>query len=135
MDNRIFNVNGIGVKELTNTLILLLESGSYYIKVVGWRIHPEKGFILYWDAKDENVTPFPSVMSATWLAPMIMNWLESDDAKRMKCIGKDADYDHDGSNEYGFRVYIEDWSRIQTGQSDEGYSIAAIRPAYLWYGK
>lgn len=140
MDNRVFNVNGAGIENLEAILSLLLNENKFKgivsYKVVGWRIDKEKGFILYWHVKDANVTPFPTNMSAKWLAPLIMNWLESDEAKEMQCTDWDSDTDHDGSNEYGFRVYTEEWGHINFDNGGiDHYTIGAVRPAYLWYGK
>lgn len=43
----------------------------------------------------------------------------------------DYNIKHDGSNSKGFRIYTEDWGRV----NDEWYTIGAIKPVYLWYGK
>ena len=134
MDNRIFNVNGKGIEALKATLNLLLNFNGTS-KVRGWRIHPEKGFILYWVNNKPNITPFPAEMSFELLAPIIMNWLLTDEAKNMKYDSWDEYGDHDGSNSYGFRVYVDAWGQVATKESDAPYTICAIRPAYLWYSK
>jgi hypothetical protein len=129
MDNRIFNVNGRGLEMLSQTLKLAFsQSGNKLAKC--WRFIPEKGFVLFWtDAADAHMLPAP--MDADALAPMIHKWMESTDAQQMKCEGWDANADHDGDNNPGWRVYVENWGHV----ADHWQAICAVRPVYLWYGK
>lgn len=66
------------------------------------------------------------------LEHVLWNWFRNFDEYDKLSLG-DWDYncDHDGSNHKGFRIYNEDWGRVD----DDSYSIAAIKPIYIWYGK
>lgn len=129
MDNRVFNINGEGLPFLVATLKLAFMQETQH-GAIGWDVLPGKGFVLlaYGDAPNK----FPGELSAEECAPMVYRWLNSPIAKAMDCTGWDADSDHDGSNEYGWRVYVEDWGHVG---KHTGGTICAIRPAYMWYGK
>jgi len=45
-------------------------------------------------------------------------------------VGKKK-YLKNGDNEKGWRVYCEDWGKIDS----DDYAFLAIKPAYIWYGK
>ena len=126
-DNAIFNVNGIGLERLRQTLQLAIGSKT----IMGYRISPVKGFILIDTIfnRDEISIKFPSPLNAALVASIVFEWLGSDLAKNINCEGWDADSDHDGDNELGWRVYTEDWGYV------DGETAIAIKPAYLWYGK
>lgn len=132
MDNRIFNVNGQGLDLLKQALALAFAQQGFFnpAKAMSWHVSPDKGLILYWYA-EKGTTPFMAPMGAEGVAEMVFDWLKSDQAKAIPCEGWDADSDHDGSNEPGWRVYVEDWGKVGGSSS----AICAIKPAYLWYGK
>jgi hypothetical protein len=68
-------------------------------------------------------TPFPASMNAQQLHGIVLGWLS------------EADYGqqpgHDGSNGRGWRLYNEQWSRVQPYT----YAIFAVEPQWAWYGK
>lgn len=139
MDNQIFNVNGLTKDQLTLTLKLALtdqyaKSGETGTKLVrGWRYSKSHGLILLWaireDDKRHNVFPVP--LNYSQIADIAWEWLNTQEAKLVPCEGWDANAEHDGDNEKGWRVYCEDWGHVDS----DNLAIVAIKPAYLWYGK
>jgi hypothetical protein len=65
----------------------------------------------------------------------LFEWLNTDHAKGVQLEGWDEDADHDGSNDRGWRLYTEDWGHVYQSSSLNHYTIAAFKPAFLWYGK
>lgn len=125
-DNAIFNVNGIELSKLQKTLALAFGEKN----VAGYQFIKEKGLCFYsWVTDKGKIIPFPTPISPTQAAIIAFDWLKSSDAKLVPREGWDANADHDGSNELGWRVYTEDWGHIN------GEDAIAIKPAYLWYGK
>lgn len=139
MDNKIFNVNGRTKLQLEKTLeLLLLDEYEKQRKVKGWYFDPEKGFVLLWHT-EKGGSEFPVPLYYDSVADLVWQWLQdSEDALKMR-TGKFEDWDnkldHDGSNELGWRVYVEDWGHIYQGLTLNNYTLGAIRPVYLWYGK
>ena len=130
MDNRVFNVNGEGREMLLRTLELVFEQKR--IGCAGW-VQTERGLVLLWHvdpAKGE--TPFPSKrLAAHEVLPLVLSWLDSDEAKSLVLSDWDADVDHDGSNSRGWRVYVEDWGHV----GGNSHSICCVTPAFMWHGK
>lgn len=145
MDNRIFNVNG-RTKEQLSLAVNLLLTNEYGEKetAYGWYLTNQKGIVLTWHENGGHKTckPFtdymgnPKEVNAEELTEILWKWLQSEEAQKIECVGWDADADHDGSNERGWRLFTEAWGHVEdkTGSIDH-YSIAAFKPAYLWYGK
>jgi len=134
MDNRIFNVNGRSKAQLLNTIQLALSQTSYNANptIIGWVIDKSKGFILLDYMSDYTKgTKFPVPVTAETVLPIVWDWLKSEEAEKIPMEGWDANADHDGDNELGFRVYCEDWGHIGEYRN----AIVAIKPAYCWYGK
>lgn len=142
MDNKIFNVNGRSQEMLRRTLNLLFENqgfdtdgGKQPFKprtVDGWYVDRNKGIVLVWLCDNLKHQQLPVPLSADAITPIIWAWLHSEDAKKINLEEWDSDIDDtDVSTDLGWRVYLEDWGRI--GSDD--YSICAIKPCYLWYGK
>jgi hypothetical protein len=131
MDNRIFNVNGKGSQMLLHTLELVFEQTN--LKCVGWIFSKTHGLILTWHLDDKNIIPLPTTkgLTASEVLPVVLSWLESDMAKTIKLEHWDSNYQHDGSNSKGWRVYCEDWGHV----ADHSCAICAILPVFLWYGK
>jgi len=127
-DNLIFNVNGTEDEDLLNALKLVFSTSGY--KAESWIIDKKKGFVLLWSDNKGNKLPYP--MSALEIFPMIKGFLESEQAKEIECKDWDEDTDHDGDNELGWRVYTENWGKID---GVDGCSFLAIKPTYVWYGK
>lgn len=132
MDNKVFDVNGSSKAKLLMTLKLALsdEDGKEQI-VNAWRFDPDYGLVLCWCHDEGNTTKFPVALNADSLIDMVWGWLSTKEAKEMRFEGLDADADHDGDNEMGFRVYRGDWNLVGKNR----YGNIAVRPSYLWYGK
>jgi len=138
MDNRQFNVKGRSELQLLKTLECLLTDDYDAIKKVwGWKFDETKGIVLYWlTSNDSTVNQFMGAASVKTLTTMIWDWLHSEEAKSFKITEDwDLDCDQDGSNYLGFRVYNDKWSCVELGGNINHYTIAAIAPAWCWYGK
>ena len=137
MDNRVFNVNGKGQGLLEATLTLAFAQHSSQIKAKGYLFDPEFGLVLLWywpDKLSENHPPvqkFMAPLPAEKVAPMIMEWLKSEEAGKVKLEGWDRNADHDGHNSQGWRVYCGDWGHVGRYRG----AIVAVTPAYMWHGK
>lgn len=133
-DNRIFNVNGENDEDeqlLAALKLIFAQSGC---KAEGWSYSKKYGLILYWhcgDSQDKEIHQFPAPMTAERVFPVVKEWLGSKDAAEVECVGEDANLDHDGHNEKGWRVYCEYWGHV----ADSSYAFCAIKPVYCWYGK
>lgn len=130
-DNRIFNVNGCGDKQLLATLKLAFAQAD-----IGgcrqWVFTKEHGLILGWQVdRDQRMNMLPTDMDAEGVMPMVLAWLQSDDSKMTICKGDDSAYMGDGSNKDGWRVYCERYGHIGEFHA----TICAIKPVSLWLGK
>lgn len=128
-DNPVFNINGQGLPKLKEVFRLALGIET----VAAWKFVKEKGLVFYshFDPKNPGgKTPFPTPLQAEQVADMSFSWLRSPEAKTVPCEGWDANADHDGTNEPGWRVYTEEWGFVD----GEHYAVA-VRPVWLWYGK
>lgn len=127
-DNAIFNVNGQSESRLKDTLNLALNGKT----VVAYKFIQAKGLVLYSHVSSSNngAIKFPTPLNANEVYGIVNKWLQSEEAKSVPCLDWDADADHDGNNELGWRVYTENWGHIE-GEWDA----VAIKPAYMWYGK
>ena len=123
MDNKRFNVNGVCKDRLYKALELVMMKR----KVKAWDIDDEKGFIIYWNATKNN-NKFPVKLDVNEITDIVWKWLESEEGQEFEA---DGDIDHDGHNKRGWLVYVDAWSKV----ADHDYSIVAIKPEYLWYGK
>jgi hypothetical protein len=141
MDNKQFNVNGKTKEHLKLAVNLLLYNKEG--KADGWYVNPDKGLVITWSVhRNYKAKPFtdsmgkPKQINADELTDILWDWLHSEEAKTIKLIGWDANASHDGSNELGWRLYTEDWGHINEGEhGTDHYSIGALTPSYLWYGK
>lgn len=141
-DNRVFNVNGRGVDMLEKALALVSCNGSSAsfsgetydsdpTTIIGSIVDPNCGLIWLW-AECDGCVKYPVPLTVRQAAEISFAWLETKEAKAMKCDDWDADDDHDGDNTRGWRVYCEDWGHV--GIAD-WKAICAVRSAYLWHGK
>jgi len=133
MDNRVFNVNGIGKETLRDTLRLVLrQEWNKDNTCEGWRVSKTHGLIILWHVENqEHGTKFITPLGYEPLTDLVWEWLESDEANEIELVKWDADYQHDGSNSYGWRVYCEDWNKVD----NDVYAIFTITPSYMWHGK
>jgi len=144
-DNRLFCVNGKSKKrfELAIRLLMASEYEKEYT-ATGWYFHKDKGFVLVWSCKEDKANiftnrlgqPFPPTTEE--LIEILWEWLKSDEAKTVTTnVDWEENFDHDGSNGLGWKVYTEEWGHIHSIGQDlaDHYSFAAVKPVYLWYGK
>ena len=143
MDNLVFNVNGGTQEQLERVISLWYINDGYTTEIEkkmtfeGYYLDPKKGFILLKSVYGEKgATKFPVPVSLEIAVGMVYAWLESDEAKKIPLGGWDLNCDHDGSNELGWRVYVEDWGHVTTSDNKSfNFGAVMITPAYLWYGK
>lgn len=147
MDNKIFKVNGKTKQQLRLALeVLLLNEYGKMQKVKGWYYKKDKGLILTWHINEKtNTTPFtdrmgrPSEIDVEELTEQLWDWLQTEEAKSTEDTGSWDSYlkDSDVSQERGWLFYTENWGHIEETKNGgvDHYSIAAIKPTWLWYGK
>ena len=145
IDNKVFNVNGRTKKQLELAIkLLLLDEYDKNNNVNGWYFREDKGLVLTWYVGDRcKAQPFTdrmgnvSPIDEKELVEIIWNWLQSDQAKTVKLDGWDREFDDsDVECELGWRLYTEEWGHIgERGGGSDHYSIAAVTPSYMWYGK
>lgn len=135
MDNRIFNVNGRTDEELKIALKLALsQEGQHKSRTIeGWEIDNKKGLVLYWyiPKGHNHIQKFPNKLNVEELFHIVNSFLNSEESNLIETISWDSDIDQDGHNIPGWRVYCEDWGRIDGRDG----SYIAIKPAYMWMGK
>ncbi len=126
MDNKIFNVNGVGDERLLDTLKLAFGSS----KVTAWQQTEDSGLILLWHNEGGNELPAP--VDANGVLPLVKQWLDGDFAKKVK-FGEMCEKYRGGDvdNEYGWQVYCEAWGHV----GGNHYAICGVRPAWAWLGK
>lgn len=127
-DNRIFNVNGFSPEMLLSTLDLVFYQHDGLCEA--WSFSVEYGLILH-SAATTDTNRFPCKMTASNCFAFVRAWLASQESKSVLLKGWDSNYEHDGSNRQGWRVYCGDWGHIGEHHS----AICAITPAFIWYGK
>ncbi|NIB43759.1 hypothetical protein HBA55_29420 [Pseudomaricurvus alkylphenolicus] len=128
MDNKVFNVNGSGEDQLLKTLELAFGGQT----CSGWQETEDHGMILCWTADSVGINPMPGDLTAEQCLPFITAWLESDFASKVKFGEMCGPYkSSDVDNGKGWQVYVEQWGHV----GNQHYSICAVRPAYMWYGK
>ena len=145
MDNRLFNVNGRTKEQLTLAVkTLLLDEYGKQQKVKGWYFSENSGLVLTWSVGDsqQKAIPFtnrmgqPEEIGEEELVNLLWEWLKSDEADKVKLGDWEGDLDHDGSNDTGWRLYVDQWGHVkETKHTIDHYSIAAFKKVYLWYGK
>lgn len=129
MDNRIFNVNGSGQEMLGLTLRLAFLHNGKNTKATGWKKTKKHGLILYQYDGGDGAIVFPVPLIAESVLPVVSHYLQSNPDVEYK--DWDENFEHDGDNSIGWRVFCEDWGHID-GSS---YGFIAIKPAFMWHGK
>jgi hypothetical protein len=128
-DNRRFNING-KEREHFFTALELAFNIDRKKTANGWSFDPFKGMILH-KYDRANINKFMGSPSIETIGNMVWDWLIEIDESSMPHDDWDMDEDHDGHNGKGWRIYLEDWGRVNGDSS----AICAIKPVYLWYGK
>lgn len=134
-DNRIFNVNGEDDEHLEIAIKLAFHIQSNYNEkgatAKGYVVMPTKGLVFLWHTTP-NAVAFPEPIYADEAYTFAKQWLASRDAKQIELNERwEGDCDHDGSNDIGWRVYVEDWGHV----GSNSYTICAVKPCYVWHGK
>lgn len=105
---------------------------SRYSNVKAYKIDPKKGLMFFWFYEEPKYgetgnrsgsIALPFKMDAAGAADFATRWLAEQDYGR--------EPDHDGSNAKGWRIYNDEWSRVD----GYAYSICAIKPCWMEYGK
>ena len=150
MDNKVFNVNGKTKEQLTLALELLLSDEYNFKKdknVDGWYFNPKRGFVLTWYINERNDTQAftdrlgnPKPIEIPELVDILWDWLQSDQALTFEIKGKwdeKIEGDSDVSCDRGWRLYTDEWGHINNpdGYTIDHYTIGALKPVWLWYGK
>lgn len=148
MDNVIFNVNGRYKNQLNMALMTRMAQEHFkhsdvefdIVKldaiaknnIKGYFTSEENGLVLCWTEVKNMQGWHPVTFTGVKdLTDFVWNWLQSSEAKYTKMQGWDDDCDHDGHNNLGWRVLVEDWGHVDRRWE----AFVAIKPAYLWYGK
>ena len=133
MDNRIFNVNGSGKQLLLQVLTIAFLQEGDNTTAKGYSINKERGMILFWAERkqDPNYTSFPAKLKPAELIEIVWVWLNSEEADQIECKEDDSDFDHDGHNSKGWRVFCEGWGHVDS----KWEAFIAIKPAFMWHGK
>lgn len=81
--------------------------------------------VFFWheQADDKDRHPFPVLPSTAAIADIVIAWL--------KTVKRHPQPDHDGSNGHGWRLYNEDWARVD----DDSSALFAVHFEWAWYGK
>ena len=142
-DNKLFSVNGRTFTMLADAIKLVFAQRGDHTKAVAWKMTPDHGLIIFWhhDPQHPNgATPFPTAMDAEQVLPTVVGFLETYRKGKPYELAQlpvikhqqwEAYGDHDGSNEAGWRVFVEDWGHV----GDSSSAICAIKPVALWLGK
>lgn len=133
-NNKVFNINGRGVRMLESAIDLACDDGGdgkFKRKVVASIFDPLHGLIWLWTDL-EGAARFPAPLTSKQVAEISMEWLKSEEAASVKCNGWDRDADHDGDNSKGWRIYCEEWGYVGKATWRAAF---AVRPVYLWHGK
>lgn len=127
-DNVKFDVNGLNEKDLKSAIKLIMDITEK--KEINYFSFDEKyGLIFYWHSVKDS-TKFKSAHKLEQLASYIKYWLTTEEAKSTNLEEEESDIDFDGSTDLGWRVYT-----LPSNFEHCFYSVFAVKPCYLWYGK
>jgi hypothetical protein len=127
-DNIKFDVNGLKESDLKSAISLILSLNNKD-KVSYYSFDKNYGIVFYWH-EVQNSKKFENPHNVEQLNAFIKYWLTTEEAKSTKLEYEESDIDFDGSTDLGWRVYT-----LPEGANNLFYSIFAIKPCYLWYGK
>lgn len=129
-DNTVFNVNGVGLEDLTATLKLALKQ-SGHSKINSYTFDKKYGLILYW-SDTVGAVKLGNGHTPEQVAKFFEYWITTEEAESVEFTEDyEKDYnDSDVSTDLGWRVYISDFNGVNSS-----YVLFAIKPCYIWYGK
>lgn len=134
-DNRVLNINGedkINLKKAIDLAFSLYNGENTKAKF--FSVDPIKGLILcsYESTANNSLQKFLIPLDSDLAFEFVIDWLESETAKNTELEGLFAiNGDSDVVEDYGWRVYLEDWGNIGNHRG----VICGITPAWIWYGK
>lgn len=128
--NTVFNVNGIGIEDLTAAINLALKQ-SGHSKIKSYTFNKKHGLVLYW-YEDAGEIKLGAGHTPEQIAKFFDYWITTDEAKTIEFTEDyEKDYnDSDVSTELGWRVHISDFYDFSSS-----YVLFAIKPCFVWYGK
>lgn len=142
-DNRQFNVNGpldLNHPEAFKAAITLaFDLEGHKTRAHSWAKTTQYGLVFLWSKAREQqqfvdfpeAVALPVAMDHEATAEMAVQYLLSDEAKRVELEKWEQNADHDGHNGPGWRVYLGEWGHVgpYTGV------ICAVKRIFVWYGK
>lgn len=155
MDNSLFKVNGSLKKQdsfdfLRSTVELILRqagfNGQNRVLPSGYSFSKEKGLVFYCHKpsslkKGVEYVPFSLMPGQTEFHGLsiddttqaIRSWFKSPQVNEVNIKDDDwlCDFAHDGHNEPGFLIYVEDWGKVDGSDA----ALFGVKPCYLWHGK
>lgn len=133
-DNSVFNIVGpLGwLKPALEIAFMNAPGGAawgykYEIAGLGNDSKIDRLILSWTSGDDEDFVPFPIGMDVELTHNVVKRWLENNAIYPQSAWANDGDIE----KEYGFRLYCEDWGRID----HKYYAFAAIEPVWALYGK
>jgi len=141
VDNLTLDILAVGAESLRDALAIAFRHNAAGDHATHWAVLdlPFKGveycgdanptrktLVLFWsEPNDKRIQdyPFPAQATKEDAIVFVQSWLHG------LCWPEEPD--HDGDNEKGFRMFVEDWGHVV----ENGYAICAIQPAWAMYGK
>lgn len=120
-DNPVMKINGRSLERLKSVFNLVHGFPAYGYAVAPG---PHQYMVFFKYENTENMTPFPTKLSADRCAEIAFEWLSQQQYPQ--------EPDHDGHNEEGWLVWNDGWGQI------DGYgysSFIAIEPMWIMFGK
>lgn len=131
--NQVISITGRGEESFKKAMSFFFPNKTD--KVTAFAVDPKKGMILYWvgpESRDKTsggapIKPLPYEMKFEAAVQFVWNWLETDEASKVR--GHEPD--HDGDNEPAWIVYNESWTHVD----DRWEALVGICPIWAMYGK
>ncbi len=122
MDNFSFKIESIGVDSFSSAMIIAMTKEK---KVTGYRLHPEKGLILYSrDSMEKGYVKFLYPMNIHQITEFSYGWIEATPVQY-------CEPSHDGHNRKGFIIFNEEWAKVD----GEYGAFACVNVIWAMYGK
>lgn len=134
-DNRVFDVNGHSLNNLKEALMLAFKiarsiHGNEERTTKAWKVVDKKGLVLYWHEVNES-NSFISPLDSSAVVGQVWRWLQDNRPEDYNPESETNANLFDGSTIKGWRVYTEEHGVY----GEKFYSLAVIKPIYLWIGK
>lgn len=110
-------------------LMLHIQANHRVDPIVGYKVSPEYGLVMLWDAKGGHLLPSPCGVSV--ILPMALSWLKRDETWDLhEFADEEKPHIGDGTNVKGWHLYTGDYGSIGVSRS-----LGAIKPHWIYYGK